>query len=204
MFHRPALLEIVSYSFVLFFLFLKEDVRELFYKTGGYLTYLDFDSVYKLATEVTKNQVEKTIRKNKKIFFENEFNDNFISYTKIKQRLVNNCKNLFDEKRKLNILNIDLWVIDKIYENYEVDTTIWDLKKLLEVNPQLIIENIIKLANNFQLSFIEIEELAEKLNMDFSTIPELNLSLEFRNSRKNLVNNRAFFVFEIEDLREVA
>jgi hypothetical protein len=185
------------------FLFLKEDVRELFYKTGGYLTYLDFDSVYKLAVEVTKNQAEKSIRKNKKIFFENEFNDNYISYTKIKQRLTNNLRNMYDSKRKINVLNIDLWIIDKIYENYEIDTTIWDLQKLLKINPQLIIENIIKLANTFEITTYEIEELGEKLNLDLSTISELNLSLEFRNLRKD-VNNQAFFVFEIEDFGEVA
>lgn len=188
------------------FLFLKEDVSELFYKTGGYLTYLlDFDSVYQLAVEVTKAQVEKSIRNNKKYFFENEFNDNFISYTKIKQGLVNNCKNLFDEKRKLNVLNIDLWIMDNIFESYEIDTTFWDLKKLVNSNPQIIISNIIKLANSFELTISEIEELSEKLDMDFSAIPEiLNLSLEFRNLRKDVVNNQAYYSFGIEDFEEVA
>lgn len=181
------------------YLFLKEDVRKLFYKTGNYLNYLlDFDSVYKLATEVTKNQVEKSIIKNKKCFFENEFNDNFISYTKIKQRLVNNIRNMYDSKRKINVLNIDLWLMDSVYVNYEIDTTLWDLKKLANSNPQIIIDNIIKLANSFEITLSEIDELGEKLNLDFSAIPELNLFLEFRNLRKNVVNNQTYFSFEIK------
>ena len=151
------------------YLFLKEDVRELFYKTGNYLNYLlDFDSVYKLATEVTKSQVEKIIRKKKKIFFENEFNDNFISYTKIKQRLVNNLRNMYDSKRKINLLNIDLWIMDNIFESYEIDTTLLDLRKLANSTPQIIIDNIIKLANSFEITLSEIEELGEKLDIDFS------------------------------------
>ena len=185
------------------YLFLKEDVSELFYKIG-YLTYLlDFDSIYKLAVEVTKNQIEKSIRKKKKFFFENEFNDNFISYTKIKQRLVNNLRNMYDSKRTINVLNIDLWLMDSVYVNYEIDTTLWDLKKLANSNPQIIIDNIIKLANSFEITLSEIDELGEKLNMDFSAIPELNLSMQFTNLRKD-ANNQAFFVFEIEDFGEVA
>lgn len=186
-----------------FYILVKQEVEEFFYKTGGYLTYLDFDSVYKLAVEVTKNQVEKSIRKNKKIFFENEFNDNYISYTKIKQRLTNNLRNMYDSKRKINVLNIDLWLMDSVYVNYKIDTTLWDLKKLANSNPQIIIDNIIKLVNSFEITLSEIDELGEKLNMDFSAIPELNLSMQFRNLRKD-ANNQAFFVFEIEDFREVA
>lgn len=186
-----------------FYILVKQEVEEFFYNTGGYLNYLDFDIIYKLAVEVTKSQVEKSIKKNKKCFFENEFNDNYISYTKIKQRLTNNLKNMYDSKRKINVLNIDLWLMDSVYVNYEIDTTLWDLRKFANSNPLIIIDNIIKLANSFEITLSEIDELGEKLNMDFSTIPELNLSLEFRNSRKN-ANNQAFFVFEIEDLREVA
>ena len=187
--------------------FIKEEVEEFFYNTGGYLIlYLDFDSVYKLAVEMTKSQVEKSIRKNKKCFFEIKENNNLLIYKIIKERLLNNLKNLFDEKRKVNVLNIDLWIMDSVYVNYEYEiaTTLWDLRKLANSNPQIIIDNIIKLANSFEITLSEIDELGEKLNIDFfSAIPELNLSLEFRNSRKD-ANNQAFFVFEIEDFGEVA
>jgi hypothetical protein len=149
--------------------------------------------------EVTINQVEKNIFKNKKCFFEIERNDNLLVYKKIKQRLVNNLKNLFDQKRRINVLNINLSLMDKIYENYELDTRIWDLQKLAISNPQIIIDNINKLANNFELSLIEIEELSEKLNMNFSNIVELDLSSQFKNLRKDS-NNQTFFIFEIEEV----
>lgn len=186
-----------------FYILVKQEVEAFFYNTGGYLNYLDFDSIYKLAVEVTKSQIEKSIKKNKKCFFENEFNDNFISYTKIKQRLNNNLKNMYDSKRKINVLNIDLWLMNSVYVNYEIDTTLWDLKKLANSNPQIIIDNIIKLVNSFEITLSEIDELGEKLNMDFSGIPELNLSMQLKNLRKD-TNNQAFFVFEIEDFGEVA
>ena len=112
-------------------------------------------------------------------------------------------QNLFDKRRSVNVLNIDLWLMDSVYVNYEIDTILWDLKKLANSNPQIIIDNIIKLANSFEIILSEIDELGEKLNMDFSAIPELNLSMQFKNLRKD-ANNQAFFVFEIEDFGEVA
>ena len=179
------------------YMFIKEEVEELFYNAGGYLKYLDFESCYKLAVEVTINQVEKNLFKNKKYFFEIERNDNLLVYKKIKQRLVNNLKNLFDQKRRINVLNINLSLMDEIYKNYEIDTRIWDLQKLAISNPQIIIDNIKKLANNFELSFIEIEELSEKLNMNFSEIIELDLSNQFKNLID--VNNQTFFIFKTEE-----
>lgn len=194
--------ELTNVDSNLYFL-IKEEVEEFFYNTGGYLTYLDFETCYQLAVEATIKQVKKSIRKNKKCFFEIENNDNSLIYKKIKERLLSNIRNLFDKKRKINVLNIDLLIMDNIYESYEVDTTLWDLRKLVNTNPQIIIDNIIKLANSFEITLSEIDELGEKLNMDFSAIPELNLSLEFRNMRKHAYN-QAFFVFEIEDFGEVA
>jgi hypothetical protein len=182
----------------------KEEIEEFFYNTGGYLTLLDFESCYILAIDATSRQVRKSIKKNKKYFFEIENNNNLLIYKKIKERLLSNLKNLFDKKRRINVLNIDLWLMDNIYESYELDTTtLLDLKKLVNSDPQIIISNIIKLANNFEITVMEIEELGEKLNMNFSTIPELNLSMQSRNLRKN-VNNQTYFSFGIEDFEEVA
>lgn len=189
------------------YLLIKGEVEELFYNTKGcYLNYLDFDSVYKLAVEVTKAQVEKSIKKNKKCFFENEFNNTFISYTKTMQRLVNNIRNMYDSNRKINLLNIDLWLMDNVYESYELDTitTLLDLKKLVNSDPEIIISNIIKLSKSFEITSSEIQELSKKLDMDFSNISELNLSLQFRNVRKDLVTNQTYFSFFDEDFEEVA
>jgi hypothetical protein len=161
---------------------LKEEVEELFLKTGGYLIiYLDFDSCYRLAIESTINQIKKNIRRNEKCFFEIEKNENLLIYKKVKERLVNNVKNLFDLKRKNNIINHKIWLMDEIYENYEIDFTVRDLQKLANNEPELIIKHIKKLVINFELTITEVEELEEKLNINLSNIIELDLSLQFRN-----------------------
>lgn len=188
--------ELTNIDSNLYFL-VKEEVEKFFHNTRGYLTYLDFESCYKLAVEATIRQVKKSIRRKKKCFFEIENNDNSLIYKKIKERLLSNIRNLFDKKRKINVLNIDLLIMDNIYENYEIDTTLWDLRKLVNSNPQIIIDNIIKLANSFEITLSEIDELGEKLNMDFSAIPELNLSLEFRNLKK-AANNQLYLYFNEE------
>lgn len=176
---------------------LKEEVEELFFKTGGYLIFIDFDSCYKLAVEITINQIKKSVKKKKKCFFEIENDDNSLIYKKVKERLVNNVKNLFDSKRKTNIIYSEIWLMDDIYVNHEIDFTIRDLQKLAIIEPELIIEYTIKLANNFELTYIEIKQLTEKLNIDLSNIIELDLNLQFKNLRKT-VNNQLYLDFNEE------
>lgn len=185
------------------YLLIKEEVEEFFYKTGGYLTYLDFEACYNLAVEATIRQVKKSIRKKKKCFFENNHNCNDLIYYKIKQRLLNNIKNLFDLNRKINVLNVETWIINNIYENFEIDTTLWELEKLSISNSEIIIDNIIKLAKSFEIALTEVEELSLKLDIDTSNFNELNLSLQFKNFRKD-ANNQTYLSFEIEDFEEVA
>lgn len=179
------------------YFFIKEEVEELFFKIGGYLILIDFDSCYKLAVEITINQLKKSIKKNKRCFFEIQNNDNSLIYKKVKERLVNNIKNLFDSKRKTNIVNFEIWIIDDIYENHEIDFTIRDLKKLAENEPELIIEHIKTLADNFKLTILEIEEIAEKLDINFSHIIKLDLSSQFRNLKK-AANNQLYLDFNKE------
>ena len=176
------------------YLLVKEEVEEFFFKLGGYLTYLDFDSCYKLAVEIAISQIKKSIKKNEKCFFEIENNDNSLIYKKVKERLVNNIRNLFDPKRKTNILNSEILLIDEIYENYEVDFTIRDLQKLANTQPELIIKNIRKLAYSFELTTIEIEELVIKLNIDFSRIIDVDVALQYKNIKKAL-NNQLYIDF---------
>lgn len=179
------------------YMVMKEEVEEFFFKIGGYLIFIDFDSCYKLAVIITINQIKKSIKKNVKCFFEIENDDNPLIYKKVKERLVNNTKNLFDPKRKTNILNFEIWIIDDIYENHEIDFTIRDLKKLTENEPELIIEHIKTLADNFELTILEIEEIAEKLDIDLSNIIESDLSSQFRNLKK-ATNNQLYLDFNEE------
>lgn len=179
------------------YFFIKEEVEELFFKIGGYLIFIDFDTCYKIAVEITINQIKKSIKKNVKCFFEIENDDNPLIYKKVKERLVNNTKNLFDPKRKTNILNFEIWIIDDIYENHEIDFTIRDLKKLAENEQELIIEHIKTLANNFELTILEIEEIAEKLDINFSHIIEIDVALQFKKLKKS-ANNQLYLIFDEE------
>lgn len=179
------------------YVLIKEEVEEFFFKTGGYLEYLNFDSCYQLAIEMTSMQVKKNIKKNKKCFFETENNDNSLIYKKIKERLVNNLKNLFDLNKKFNLINFEVWIINDIYENHEIDFAIRDLQKLAINEPQTIIDNLKLLASSFELTTKEIEELCEKLDIKFSNIFELELSIQFRNLKK-ASNNQIYFDFEDE------
>lgn len=179
------------------YFFIKEEVEELFFKIGGYLIFIDFDTCYKIAVEITINQIKKSIKKNVKCFFEIENDDNPLIYKKVKERLVNNTKNLFDPKRKTNILNFEIWIIDDIYENHEIDFTIRDLKKLAENEPELIIKHIKTLANNFELTILEIEEIAEKLDINFSHIIEIDVALQFKKLKKS-ANNQLYLIFDEE------
>ena len=180
------------------YIFVKEEVEELFFNTGNYLNNLDFDSCYSLSKEITSIQVKKNVKRNKKCFFEVEDNDNSLIYKKIKERLVSNLRNLFDSKRKTNILNFEIWIIDNIYENHEIDFTIRDLKKLAKEKPKLIIEHIRTLANNFELTVDEIKELSKKLDINLSHIIESDLSSQFKYLRKSTINNQLYLDFNEE------
>lgn len=182
---------------------IKQPVKELFYSNKGYLKYLSFDDVYKLAAEIMISQVKKSIKKNKKCFFENKFNDNYIAYTKIMQRLTNNLKNLFDPRRKINLLNIDYWLINDVYINHEEDTTIWDIQKLVKTDPQLIIENIMKLVKDFEITESEAIELGLKIGMNFSYLFKEELNIQYNNLQKD-ANNQTYLIFNIDDEKEVA
>ena len=95
-----------------FYEFIKDEAEELFYKTGGYIKYLDFESIYRLSIEVTASQVLKNISKNKKCFFERDNINNTDKYYLIKQRVCNNCKNVFDTNRKINIVFLQTMIMD--------------------------------------------------------------------------------------------
>lgn len=164
---------------------IKEEVEELFLNTGGYIIYLDFESCYKLAVEITINQIEKSIKKTEKCFFENPTNDNVLIYKKVKERLVNNLKNLFDSKRKINVMNYEIWIMDKVYEIQEYNFIVRDLKKLINQKPELVINIIKELIDNSEFNIFEAEELAEILDINISDITDSEINIQFRDLRKS-------------------
>lgn len=172
--------------------FMKDDVEELFYKTGGYVKYLDFESIYRLSIEVTASQVIKNISKNKKCFFERDNLDN--KYYLIVQRICNNARNVFDSKRKINVISLQSMIMDVIYENYEIDFTILDIQKIAEKEPSELIIAINALLNNYDLNYDEVLDISVKYNINLSN---LNLSNQFRYLRKS-ANNQIIIDFESE------
>ena len=68
-------------------------------------------------------------------------------YYLIKQRICNNCKNVFDKNRKINVVFLQTMIMDTIYENYEVDFTIIDIEKLSKNEPSKLIFAINALLN---------------------------------------------------------
>ena len=182
--------------------FIKDDVEELFYKTGGYIKYLDFESIYRLSIEVTASQVLKNISKNKKCFFERDNINTLDKYYLIKQRICNNCKNVFDTNRKINIVFLQTMIMDSLYENYEEDLTILDIQKLSKNEPTKLVFAINTLLNNYDLSSEEAIELSQKYNISLSNFNILNFANQFQYLKKS-VNNQIFIDFYDEE-REVA
>lgn len=175
--------------------FIKEDVEILFYNVGGYLKNLDFESLYHLSVIITINQIQKNIKMQKEFFFTKRgFDYSCVCYI-IKQRLTNNLKNLFDPKRNTNILTIENWIINNIYKNDELNFTIRDLTKLANSNPQIIIDNLLELSKKFEITTYEIEELGEKINMDFSELITININNQFKHVMKD-ANNQSYFLLE--------
>lgn len=185
-----------------FYEFIKDEAEELFYKTGGYLKYLDFESIYRLSIEVTASQVLKNISKNKKCFFERDNINNNDKYYLIKQRVCNNCKNVFDTNRKINVVFLQTMILDEIYENYEVDFAVLDVEKLLKNEPSKLILAINLLLKNYDLSHEEAVELTEKYNIDKSNFNNYYFNEQFKILKKQS-NNQIFIDFYDEE-REVA
>ena len=180
----------------------KDDVERLFLSTGGYFSVLDFEGCYLLAKEILKEQLLKNIYKNKVYFFEKNSSTNQDIYKKIIQRLTNLIYNLFDTKRKNNVINLQIWILDKIYQNYEIDFSVEDIKKIANKKPEKLISSIYLLLNNFELEVDELIEICEKYNIDKSNFNNYYFSEQFRILKKQS-NNQIFIDFSDEE-REVA
>ena len=76
-------------------------------KAGGIKLnqHLNWDELYSLAVRDLIRQFKKNLSKNKMWILDKICDDNNKIYQVIQQRLANNIKNLFDPKRKNNILN---------------------------------------------------------------------------------------------------
>lgn len=156
-----------------------------------------YKSIYRLSIEVTASQVLKNISKNKKCFFERDNINTLDKYYLIKQRICNNCKNVFDTNRKINIVFLQKMILDEIYENYEVDFSVIDIQKISKYEPKKLIFAINTLLNNYDLSCEEAIELTEKYNLDKSNFNNYYFNEQFRFLRKQS-NSQVFIDFDME------
>lgn len=93
-------------------------------------------------------------------------------------------------------------IIDKIYQNYEVDFAVLDVEKLLKNEPSKLIFAINLLLKNYDLTYEEAQELSEKYNIDKSNFNNYYFSKQFKILKKQS-DNQIFIDFYQEE-REVA
>lgn len=183
-----------------FFEIIREEVEEFYYKIiKNNQSVLHFDDMYSLAKQVTINQIQKSVTKNKKCFFEDKINDKDTSmyYYRIKSRLLNNLRNLH-QPRKINVLDVPHLIISDVYTNYEIEFIIGtDIQKIAIKEPSKLIFAINSLLNNYDLSYDEAVEISQKYNIDSSNFYILNFANQFKNLKKES-NNQIVIDFYME------
>ncbi|MCT7594246.1 hypothetical protein [Aliarcobacter butzleri] len=183
-----------------FYEIIREEVEEFYYKViKNNHSILHFDDMYNIAKQVTINQIQKSLRKHKRCFFENKgcINDTSMYYSRIKSRLVNNLHNLTQTSRKINVLDVPYMIISDIYTNYEIDFTVLDIEKIAIKEPSKLIFAINSLLNNYDLSYDEAVEISQKYNIDSSNFLIFNFSQIYRNLKK-VSNNQIVIDFYME------
>lgn len=183
-----------------FFEIIREEVEEFYFKIiKNNHSILHFDDMYNIAKQVTINQIQKSVTKNKKCFFENKINakDTSMYYIRIKSRLVNNLHNLTQTSRKINVLDVPCMIISDVYTNYEIDLTVVDVEKIAIKEPSKLIFAINALLNNYDLNYDEAVEISQKYNIDSSNFYILNFANQFKNLKKES-NNQIVIDFYME------
>lgn len=169
-----------------FFEIIREEVEEFYYKVIKHnSSILSFDDLYSLAKHITINQIQKSLKRKKRCFFVDKNNDKNTSmyYIKIKSRLINNIRNLY-QPRKINVLDVPYMIISDVYKNYEIDFTIGDIQKIAINEPSKLIFAINALLNNYDLSYDEAVEISQKYNVDSSNFLVFDFYNQFKNLKK--------------------
>ncbi len=94
-------------------------------------------------------------------------------------------------------MNIQVCIIDDIYQNYEIDFTVLDIQRIANTEPSKLISAIYILLNNFELATDELIEICEKYNIPISNFSSFYFSFEF-NCLKKMSNNQIIIDFESE------
>lgn len=182
-----------------FFQIIGEEVEEFYYKViKNNHSILHFDDMYNIAKQVTIMQIQKSLNKNKRCFFEDKINieNTSMYYHRIKSRLLNNLRNL-QQPRRINVLDVPHLIISDIYTNYEIDFTVIDVEKIAIKEPSKLIFAINSLLNNYDLSYDEAIEITQKYNIDSSNFLIFNFSYQLRNLRKSTNNQIVIDFMEV-------
>ncbi|NOR58628.1 MAG: hypothetical protein GQ474_08915 [Sulfurimonas sp.] len=124
-----------------FYILVKEEVQQLFFKTGCFVPlHASFDGLYALSVQDTIRQFSENLIR-KKIWLFGVCTDNNLIFKKIKQRLVNNTRNLFDSKRRTNILTLRTG-LEYIHKEREIvysdiNTDIDDVLTIINTQPDI-------------------------------------------------------------------
>ena len=152
------------------FTIIKDDVEQLYKNTKQFVKPgMTIDDMYALSVNDTIRQFKKNLAK-KNSWIETLDGENI--YIKVQQRLVNNMKNLFDRKRRGNILdvNFDIFFDDTSIDDelsYSIDD---DIKKILKNDKKAVYENLRKIYKENQISYSELEDICFKFCIDIVKI----------------------------------
>lgn len=169
-----------------FFEIIREEVEEFYYKVIKHSSsILSFDDLYSLAKHITVNQIQKSLKRKKRCFFVDKNNDKNTSmyYIKIKSRLINNIRNLY-QPRKINVLDVPYMIISDVYTNYEIDFVVIDIGKISKREPLKLIYAINLLLINYEVNVDEVVDICHTYNIDLSNFPILDFSYQLRNLKK--------------------
>ena len=184
-----------------FFEIIREEVEEFYYKViKNNHSILYFDDMYNIAKQVTVNQIQKNLKKNKRCFFEDKINieNTSMYYSHIKSRLINNLHNLTQSSRKINVLNVPYSIISDVYTNYDIDFTIkGDIKKIAEKEPLKLISALNLLLINYEINVDEAIDICNTYNIELFYFPILDFSYQLKNLKKEF-NNQIVIDFESE------
>lgn len=157
-FNKEKWIEVVCDANSAFYEIVKDDAIQLFKKSGNYVSeFYDESELYSLAVVDTISQFSKNLTK-KKEWLIPVCDDNKIIYNKLKSRLVNNMRNLFDVKRRGNVLSLKYDLIAEYEINealYNSNIDIADLEKVAYTEPLTYKQNLKNLYPTLDLEDFE-------------------------------------------------
>lgn len=146
-----------------FYFLLKDEVKQLYCNTGNFIpNHVSFDELYFLSVKDTIRQFSKNLIRKKDWLF-GVCEDNNLIFKKIKQRLVNNARNLWDSKRRTHILSLKTgleYIHDERKTIYsDINTDLDDILAIIHTEPIIFKEHLKTIFNENELDYEEFDYL---------------------------------------------